>query len=174
MDLRTALGVEHKRQEAEDAVESALQAATEAEVAEAAAAEEAGTERPTAMQRFRALGERIMALADKKDGQRFRGFYGGEMYTGFTEVGVEGVGITLKARESYTPGSLRGRELNYLNVQWESSAYAADTPFAQQEIGLSEVREHNVTPEVWGMLRLMEQSVAVAELARQGEPVTQT
>ena len=39
MDLQTALGVEHKRREAEEGVASALRTATELEAAEAAGAE---------------------------------------------------------------------------------------------------------------------------------------
>jgi hypothetical protein len=167
MDLKTALGVEHKRREAEEEVEAALKAATEAETSETTAAEEAGIERPSAKQRFRTLGERIMALADEKETRRTRGDYSGELHKGFTEIGVEGLAIVATARESYTPGSLRGRELDHLDVEWRSSAYAADSPLARQEIGLSEVQDHNITPEVYGMLRLMEQSIDVIELARQ-------
>lgn len=168
MDLQTALGVEHKRREAEEGVASALRTATELEAAEAAAAAETGAELPSARKRFMKLGRRMIELADEKDIIRVRGDYAGELHSGFTELGVEGLGIAIQAREGYTPGSLRGRELNYLDVQWKSSAYAADSPFVHQEIGLSEVLEHNVSPETFGLLRLMEQSISVAELARQG------
>ena len=170
MDVRTALGVEYKRREAEEAAETALKAAAEAE--EAAMAEESGTERPSAKERFSALGKRIIALADDKEALGLPdGTYTGDLHTGAIELGVEGLAIAIQAREDYTPGGLRGRELNYLNIEWRSSAYAADTPLARQKVSLSEVREHNVTPEVLGMLRLMEKSVSAAEFTREGATV---
>lgn len=168
MDLRTALGVEHKHREAEEAIEAALKAASAAENEEAAAAAEAGTKRPSAKKRFIDLGKRIIALADEKEALGLPdGTYTGDLHTGSTEVGVGGLAVAIKAREAYTPGSLRGRELNYLEVEWQANSYADNAPFARQKIGLSKVQEHNVTPEVYGLLRLMEQSISVAELARQ-------
>lgn len=164
MDLRTAISVESKRREAEEAVEAALKAASEEEAQEAAAA---GTERPSAKKRFLNLGSRIIALAEEREALGLPdGTYTGDLHTGSTEIGVEKLAIIVKAREDYTPGSLRGRELSYLDVEWKSSAYVADAPLAHQKVSLSEVQEHNATPEVYGMLRLIEKSIGVVELAR--------
>lgn len=177
MDVRTALGVEYKRREAEEAAEAALRSATEDEVAAAAASAEAGTELPTAKERFISLGKRIIALADEhKTIKGADDMVYGEQYRSETELGTEGLGISAEARESSTNGILSGwgsqeRELTHLDIKWLSTAYVADTPFARQELGLEEVEGEDVAPEVYGMLRLMEQSVSAVELVRRGPRV---
>lgn len=166
MDLRTALVVERKRDDYEDELNLILQAATREET-EAAERQAIG---PTARQRFSAIGQRIMAMTDETQSIGSGESYVGDLHKGMTELGVNGLGIVVKARKTYTPGRVRTKELNYLEVEWIKDSHSEGAPMAKQEVGLSEVVA-NEDPGVYGKLRLMEQSLAVAELARYDTPI---
>lgn len=161
MDLRTAIGIEAKRQEFDKAVEAAQQ---EAAASEVAATKENTEDAPSARERFQALGEQVLALFDLEGTSKKRS---GEERTGKIHVGADGLAIIVKAHLRYTRDDFTPRELDRIEVDWISGDDTHRPPLVTEGVSLAEVCVTDVTPATLGTMSLIEQSLEVAKLARQ-------
>lgn len=165
MRARDGILVDIIKQAYEDELKLVLDDATkeEAAIAEESAINEG--QRPTAPERFKAVGERIMDMTDEPEhtGSPVRH----EEYAGIFELGVSGLAIALKARRGRVNASFMPWQFSDVEARWIKNG-DVDSPVATEAVSVSEVSSGEVEQQVYGMLNLIEQSLDTAELARTG------
>lgn len=163
MNVRTAIGVDIKRQAYKDDVQAVLDEATraEAKIVEASP-EEQGV---NALVRVNEIGKRIIVMADEyvHTGAATRH----EEHTGMIELGVNGLAIAIKARQSRVNASFMPWKLGHVEASWIKDG-DVDSPLASQVVTSVEYDTPNIAPETFGMLNLIEQALDTAVLARNG------
>jgi hypothetical protein len=163
MNVRNAIVVDTKHQAYKDELEAVFDEAIKVE-AVAAEADSEG-QRPAASKRFKAIGERILLLTDEREhtGDAVRH----EEHAGMIELGVGGLAIALKARQGRVNASFMPWQLSDVEASWVKDG-DVDAPLATQAVSSADVNFGNVTPQTYGMLNLIEQSLDTAELAQGG------
>jgi hypothetical protein len=161
MNIGTALVAEYKRREVESVLEGTLAEAVEEERAIARRFVERDYSQTLPRKRFAWLGDRMISLADSSEGTTTDHE---AVHKGVTPIHAESLSIVTMAHMGLWEGPSQSWELKRIEVQWLSGAYVSGFPLAVEELSLEEVK--NPTPEVLGTLKLIEQSLEIAELAR--------